>query len=40
MALPSVPPITAHNLAAFQQQAQPRLSQLALLRGTQTASLE
>jgi murein DD-endopeptidase MepM/ murein hydrolase activator NlpD len=40
MALPSVPPITAHNLAAFRQQAQPRLSQLALLRGTQTASLD
>jgi murein DD-endopeptidase MepM/ murein hydrolase activator NlpD len=40
VALPNVPPIAAHNLAAFRQQAQPRLSQLALLRGAQTASLD
>ncbi|HQR51010.1 MAG TPA: peptidoglycan DD-metalloendopeptidase family protein [Methylophilaceae bacterium] len=40
VALPNVPPIAAHNLAAFQQQAQPRLSQLALLRGALTASLD
>lgn len=40
VALPNVPPIPASHLAAFQQQAQPRLAQLALLRGTQTAALD
>jgi murein DD-endopeptidase MepM/ murein hydrolase activator NlpD len=40
MVMPSIPPITAHNLATFQQQAEPRLSQLAMLRGTQTAALD
>ena len=40
VALPNVPPIEAHALAAFQKQVGSHLSRLALLRGVQTAALD
>lgn len=40
VALPNVAPIPQHQLALFRQQAAPRLAQLALLHGDQTAALD
>ena len=40
VALPNTATLTTINQAAFKTQAQPLLAQLALLRNTQTASLE